>query len=150
MDVMYIRHRLGGMSPLLPSEQVIYSLDRVRAVSLVCSAFCRGLWARSHGCGTRICVTNRRVLISSRIGTFFFYRQEVDLWFPGQQPEGKDELITAVSLREGRYGRYVEIRSRNPRRRQSWFSSPDLAVRIFHEELERIKCILCETMAENH
>lgn len=145
MDVMYIRHKIAGISPLLPDEELLYSQERFRAVSLTCSSFSRGLWVPPLCCGIRLCVTNRRILLSCCI--LPLYRQEVDLWFSGQQPEGKTESLTAVSLENGYFGRCLEIRSRDPSRHQSWFSSPDLTVRLFCKEPENIERVIREVMS---
>jgi len=144
---MYVRHKIGGVSPLLPDEELLYSQERFRAVSLSCSSFSRGLWIRPFCCGTRLCVTNRRVLLSSCI--LPFYRQEVDLWFSGQQPEGKTESVTAVSFEDGRFGRCLEVRSRDPNRRRSWFSAPDLTVRLYCREPEKIDRAIRDAMTAN-
>jgi len=147
MDIMYVRHRIGGMSPLLPDEELVYSQDRFRAVTLSCSSLSRGLWAPWLCCGIRLRVTNRRIFLSCRL--LPFYRQEVDLWFSGQQPNGKTESVTDVSIEKGRLGPCLEIRSRDPNRRRSWFSAPDLTVRLFCKEPENMGSVIRKVMTAN-
>ena len=148
MDVMYVRHRIGGMSPLLPDEELVYSQERFRAVTLSCSSLSRGLWAPwLCCCGIRLRVTNRRIFLSCCLLPFF--RQEVDLWFSGQQPNGKTEFVTDVSIEKGRLGPCLEVRSRDPNRRQSWFSAPDLTVRLFCKEPENMERVIREVMTAN-
>ena len=144
MDIMYVRHKIGGISPLLPDEELLYSQERFRAVTLSCSSFSRGLWAPWLGCGIRLYVTNRRIFLSCCL--LHFCRQEVDLWFSGQQPKGKTESVTDVSIEKGRLGPCLEIRSRDPKRRQSLFIAPDLTTRLFCKEPENIERVIREVM----
>ena len=147
MDVFYIRHKLGGVSPLLPDEQPIYSQTKFRAITLS-SAISRGLWT-SFTCmgGVMLRITDRRVILSGRV--FPFYAQETDLWFHGGGAEVSCDVIQTVSLAKGHYGECVEIHGRNPRRRQTWFTSPDLIARIYCDDPAEIERILLQTMAGN-
>ncbi len=147
MDIFYIRHKLGGVSPILPDEHLLYSQTKLRAITLS-SAISRGLWAPficMGGVMSRI--TDRRVILSGRV--FPFYAQETDLWFHGGGAEVSGDVIQTVSLAKGHYGLCVEIYSRNPRRGQTWLTSPDLIARIYCNDAAQIERIIRQTMAGN-
>lgn len=170
MDVMYVRHRVGGPARLLSGESLLHEQDsgklnvkrvlgllsgekplqepdHLRAISIYCSPFCQALMSPAQLHSFRLVVTDRRALLSWRPVPYFpFYLQETDLWFPGQQPEGKKEIITSASLGEGRFGPCLEIRSRNPHRRDSWLTSSTLIVRIYCAEPEHIGRIVCDNL----
>lgn len=141
MDVMYVRHRVGGPARLLSGETLLHEQDRLRAASIYCSPFCQALWSPALFLSVKVLVTDRRVLLSCR--PLPSYWQETDLWFPGQQPGGKREIIASASLEAGRFGPCLEIKSRNPHRRDSWFASSALIVRIYCAEPEHIGRIVC-------
>ena len=146
MNIQYIRHKFGGVSNLLPDEPLLYGREKLRAVTLS-SAINRGIWS-SLTCfgGAMLRVTDRRILLSGRI--FPCYTQEAELWFGGE-PEASCDLIQAVSLAEGAYGRCIEVCSRNSHRRRTWFTSPDLVVRIFCDNAAEIEDILRQRTAGN-
>ena len=102
MDIMYIRHKLGGPSPLWANEELVYSQQDFSAISLSCPPIGYGIWRFPFLRGISLSISNRRVFPSCRV--LPFYRQECDLWFPGQEPENRPELITGFSFEEGRYG----------------------------------------------
>ena len=83
-------------------------------------------------------------LLVSRL--LLFCTQEIDLWFPGKIPADRTELITGVSVRNGLFGRCLEVRSRDPSRRQRWLWSPDLTLRFFVKDPEAIEKVIREAM----
>jgi hypothetical protein len=91
MDILYIRHKLGGISPLLPDERLLYVQTNLRAITLS-SAIGRGLWTPFITClgGVTSRVTDRRVILSGCL--FPFYTQETYLWFQ----EGDSEVSCDV------------------------------------------------------
>lgn len=147
MDIFYIRHKLGCVSPILPDEQLQYSQTKLRAITLS-SAISRGLWT-PFMCmgGVMLRITDWRVILSGRL--FPFYTQETDLWFHGRGAEVSCDVIQTVSLAKGHYGQCVEIYSRNPHRRQTWITSPDLITRIYSNDGTEIEHIILQTMAES-
>ncbi len=147
MNILYIRHKFGGMSPLRPDEELVYSQERFRAVTVSCAALSRGLWIPPFYFSIRIYVTNRRILLSCLMMPF--YRQEIDLWFPGQQPKGLGDSVTDVSRARGYYGPCLEVRSKDPQRRETWFSAPELTTRIYCEDLDALEGAIREAMGEN-
>jgi hypothetical protein len=46
----------------------------------------------------------------------------------------------------GLFGRSLEVRSRDPRRRQRWLWSPDLTLRFFFKNPEEVEAIIREAM----
>jgi hypothetical protein len=149
MDLMYIRHKLGGDSPLAPDEEMVYSQERFRAISVFCAPFNQGLWLQALGFNATLRVTSRRVILSGHTPLLPFYRQEVDLWFPGRQPKENTDVITSVSIGDGRYGPYLEIKSQNPLRRKSWYASPNLRARVFCDNPQGIWRIVNEAISSN-
>jgi hypothetical protein len=85
----------------------------------------------------RLLVTNRRCLVV----TDFFHclTQEIGMWFPGETPGDDPETITGICCRTGWLGRYLEIRTHNPTRRLRWMWSPDLTLRFYMKDPERIE-----------
>lgn len=69
--------------------------------------------------------------------------------FGGGGAEVSGDVIQTVSLAKGHFGRCVEIYSRNPRRRQTWLTSPDLIARIYCNDAAEIERIIRQTMAGN-
>jgi hypothetical protein len=63
------------------------------------------------------------------------------MWFPGMNPADDPETITKVSCHAGLFGRCLEIRTHNPTREQRWVWSPDLTLRLFLKDPERIEAI---------
>jgi hypothetical protein len=145
MNIMYIRHKFGAMSPLRPDEELVYSQEAFGVVTLSCSFFSRGLWVPPFCFNIRICVTNRRILLSCLM--LPFYRQEIDLWFLGQQPGGGGDTIVELSRAKGYCGSCLEVRSRDSQRRKTWFSAPDLMTRIYCKELDALEGAIRQAMA---
>jgi hypothetical protein len=131
---MYVRYKLGHASELLPEETLLHAYTSFRAITLTC--------AHSYGIyhslfSTKLSITDRRLLLT--FSCLPFSRQEVDFWFPGRQPAGETGSITGLFLKEGFFGRCLEIESKDPSRRHSFFSSPNLIMRIFCKETEQIE-----------
>ena len=143
MKTMYVQHLIGVPSPLLPDENLRLTRKNLRAVTLYCALFSRSVYERFFSF-ILLRVTNRRVNISCQLFPLFIYRQEVNLWFPGHHPNGPVDIITAVSVKTGIYGPCVELRSRDPVRRQSLFSSPDLTARIYEDEPDLVAQAILE------
>jgi hypothetical protein len=141
---MGVRFRLGGMSPLQSGERVLHSQKRFRAISSTCTPSYRIGFQMPPLVLLTLYVTNRRLLLVSRL--LLFCTQEVDLWFPGKIPPGRTELITGVSVTNGLFGPCLEVRSRDPRRRQRWLWSPDLTLRFFVKDPEAIEKVIQEAM----
>jgi hypothetical protein len=142
---MGVRYKLGGMSPLLPDEAVLHSQKRFRAISSTCVPSYRigfQLWPLIL---MTLYVTNRRLLLVCRL--FPFITQEIDLWFEGKKPDDRTELITGVSVTRGLFGPCIEVRSRDPRRRQRWLWSPDLTLRFFLKKPEDVETIIRKAMS---
>ena len=139
--------KLGKPSPLLPDERVVYEQRRFRAVSSTTLPSYRighslpPLWRIS------LLVTNRRCLVLTDL--FHCMTREIGMWFPGQNPNGDPETITKVSCQSGLFGRCLEIRTHNPKRRQRWLWSPDLTLRFFLKEPERIEAIIATEMKQH-
>jgi hypothetical protein len=141
--LMSVRSKIGGMSPLFPDEVVLHTQKRFRAVSSSCLPSYRVGFRMPPLVFMTLYVTNRRLLLVSN--SLLFITQEIDLWFPGKIPEGRTESITEVSVKNGLLGRCLEVRSRDPSRRQ-WFWSPDLTLRFFFKDPERVEQIIREAM----
>lgn len=129
--------KLGKPSPLLPGEVTLYERSRFRAVSSTTLPSYRiafnlpPLWRIS------LVVTNLRCLVLFDL--FHCMTQEIGMWYPGRNPADDPETITSVRCENGVVGRYLEIRSRNPKRRQRWLWSPDLTLRFFFREPEEVE-----------
>jgi hypothetical protein len=129
--------KLGKPSLLEPEERVIHEQRRFRAVSSTTIPSYRvgfnlpPLWQIS------LVVTDRRCLVL----TDFFHcmTQEIGMWYPGQNPDDDPETIMKVSCQTGLFGRCLEIRTHNPRRRQRWLWSPNLTLRFFLRDPEFIE-----------
>lgn len=141
---MGVRFKLLGMSPLLPDEVVLHSQKRFRAISSTCLPSYRIGFHMPPLILMTLYVTNRRLLLVSSL--FLFSTQEIDLWFEGKKPEDRTELITSVSVTNGLFGRCLEVRSRDPRRRQRWLWSPDLTLRFFFKNPEEVETIIRKAM----
>ena len=136
--------KFGKPSPLLPDERVLYERSTFRAISsTTCPSYRIGfnlppLWRMS------LCVTNRRCFLL----TDFLHRmtQEIGMWYPGQNPADDPETIASVRCESGLFGRCLEIRTRNPKRRQRWLWSPDLTLRFFFREPEQVESIITQAM----
>jgi hypothetical protein len=143
---MGVRFKLGGMSPLLPDETILHSQRRFRAISSTCVPSYRIGFQMPPLISMTLHVTNRRLLLVSSL--LLFGTQEIDLWYQGRMPEGRTELIMGVSVTNGLFGRCLEVRSRDPSRRQRWLWSPDLTLRFFFKNPEVVEGIVLEAMRE--
>ncbi|HUV63585.1 MAG TPA: hypothetical protein VMW24_06770 [Sedimentisphaerales bacterium] len=139
--------KLGKPSPLLPEERVVHEQRRSRAVSVTTLPSYRigfnlpPLWR------IRLLVTNRRCLALSDL--FHCMTQEIAMWYPGHNPDDDPETITKVSCQTGLFGRCLELRTHNPKRRQRWLWSPDLTLRFFVKEPELIEAAILTQMKES-
>ncbi|MFZ5565047.1 MAG: hypothetical protein ACOZBW_13445 [Thermodesulfobacteriota bacterium] len=134
----------GKPSPLPAGERVVLEQRHFRAISSRTFPSYRIGFNLAPLWQTRLVVTDRRCLVL----TVFFHcmTQEIAMWFGGKNPEGDPETITGVSCQKGLLGRCLEIRSRNPRRRQRWMWSPDLTLRFFLKAPERIEAVILDQM----
>ena len=132
--------KMGRPSPLPPAECVLYEWSRFRAVSSTTLPSYRigfnlpPLWRIS------LLVTNRRVLVLTDL--FHCMTQEIGMWYPGQNPADDPETITSVRCETGIFGRCLEIRTRNPKRRQRWLWSPSLTLRFFFRNPEEVEQLI--------
>ncbi len=139
--------KLGKPLPLRADETVVLEQRRFRAVSSKTPPSYRigfnlpPLWR------TSLLVTNRRCLVLTDL--FHCMTQEIGMWYPGQNPPDDPETITAVSCQNGLFGRCLEIRTHNPKRRQRWMWSPDLTFRFFLKEPERIEAAILGYIKQN-
>jgi hypothetical protein len=139
--------KFGKPSPLLTGETVVLEQHRFRAVSSTTVPSYRigfdlpPLWR------IRLVVTNRRCLMLADV--FHSMTQEIGMWFPGRNPADDPETITKVSCQTGLFGRCVEIRTHNPKRRQRWLSSPDLTLRFFLKDPERLEATILAQMKQD-
>ena len=143
---MGVRFKLGGMSSLLPDEVVLHAQRRFRAVSSTCLPSYRIGFQMPPLMLMSLYVTNRRLLLASNL--LLVSTQEIDLWYEGKKPEDRTELITGISVANGLFGRCLEGRSRDPRRRQRWLWSPDLTLRFFFKNPEEVEAIIRQAMTE--
>ena len=143
---MGVRFKLGGISPWLPDEVVLHSQKRFKAVSSTCMPSYRIGFQMPPIMLMTLYVTNRRLLLASNL--LLFSTQEIDLWYEGKKPEEKTELITGVSVANGLFGQCLEVRSRDPRRRQRWLWSPDLTLRFFFRNPEEVETIIRKAMTK--
>jgi len=135
----------GKPAPLLPGERVVLEQRHFRAISSTTLPSYRigfnllPLWHIS------LLVTNRRCLVL----TDFFHcmTQEIGMWFPGHNPDDDSETITKVSCQTGLFGRCLELRTHNPKRRQRWLWSPNLTLRFFLKKPEMIEAVILEHMS---
>lgn len=136
--------KLGKPSPLLPGERVALEQRRFRAISSRTSPSYRIGFNLAPLWQARLVVTDRRCLVL----TDFLHcmTQEIAMWFFGKNPEGDPETITGVCCGKGLPGRYLEIRSHNPMRRQRWLWSPDLTLRFFLKNPEKIEAVILDQM----
>ena len=139
--------KMGKPSPLLPGERVLYERSRFRAVSSASPPSYRigfnlpPLWRIS------LLVTNLRCRVVTNL--FHCMTQEIGMWRPGKNPADDPETITSVRSETGLFGRCLEIRSRNPRRRRRWLWSPNLTLRFFFRNPEEIEKLINETMEQD-
>jgi hypothetical protein len=142
---MGIRMKWGKPSPLPPEEPVILEQRRFRAVSSFTAPSYRIGFNLPPFWQIRLLLTNRRCLVL----TDFFHcmTQEIVMWLPGQNPGDDLEVITRVSCRKGLFGRCLEIRTHNPERRQRWLWSPELTLRFFLKDPQRIESDILAQMS---
>lgn len=139
--------KLGTPSPLLPDEYVLQEWSRFRAISYTALP--------SYGIGfnvpllwTSLLVTNRRVIVLTDL--FHCMTQEIEMWYPGQNPADDPEMIASVRSETGLFGRCLEIRSQNPKRRQRWlFWSSSLTLRFFLRNPEDVAKLIIGTMNQD-
>lgn len=136
--------KIGKPAPLSREETVLAEEIRFRAVSSTTLPSYRIGFNFPPFWRTRLLVTNRRCLVY----TDFIHclTQEIGMWFPGQNPADDPEVITGVSCQRGIFGKCLEIRTRNPRRTQRWLWSPDLTLRFFMDQPERLEMIIMAQM----
>jgi hypothetical protein len=150
MQVMYIRHKLGALSPLLPDEALVCRVNQPRAVITRCARI-PNIWtcpfvASLSACV--VCVTDRRVLVSCCVLPSVL-RQELDLWFAGRASEERVDTIVAASLESGRWGPCVEIHSIDPARKHRFHSAPELTTRVYCEEAEEMTQTITDLAIRN-
>jgi hypothetical protein len=136
--------RLSGPSPLLPGETSLHTQKWLRLVSSKTSPGYRiahNLWPLWT---IRLVVTDRRCRCLATL--LLFFTQEIDMWYPGRNPEGDTETVTGVSVGKGFWGRYLEIASRDPNRKKTWYRSPELRLRFYFKDPERVEALICEAM----
>jgi hypothetical protein len=139
--------KLGKPTPVPPDETILLEQHRFRAVSsTTLPSYHIGfnlppLWHIT------LLVTSRRCLVL--IDLFHCMAQEIGIWYPGLNPQDDPETLTKVSCQNGLFGRCLEIRTHNPTRRQRWLWSPDLTLRFFLKEPERIEAVILEQMARH-
>ena len=75
--------------------------------------------------------------------------QEIGIWFPGRNPDDDPETLVKVSCQTGLFGRCLEIRTDNPKRRQRWLWSPNLTLRFFLKDPEPIEATIDAAVHEN-
>ena len=144
---MGVKFKFGGMSPLLPDEEVLYCHKRFRAVTSTCLPSYHIGFQIPAVTRMALYVTNRRLLLACRL--LLFATEEIDLWFEGKKPADRTELITGVTTTRGVFGRCLEVRSRDPRRRQRWLWSPNLTLRFFFKNPEPVEAIIQLAMAQS-
>lgn len=139
--------KFGKPSPLLTGETVLWEQRHFRAMSGTTLPSYRigfnlpPLWRIS------LVVTNRRCRVLTDL--FHCMSQDASFWFPGQNPPEDPETVTKVSCQTGLFGRCLEIRTHNEKRRQRWLWSPDLTVRFFLDNPERIETTILGAMAKH-
>jgi hypothetical protein len=138
--------KLGKPSPLLGDETVLVEQCRFRGVSSTTIPSYRIGFNLPPLWGISLLVTNRRCLVLTDL--FHCMTQEIGMWYPGQNPNDDPEAITKVSCQRGLFGRCLEIRTHNPKRRQRWLWSPGLTLRFFLKEPERIEAIILAAMKQ--
>ena len=143
---MGIRFKFGRMTPLLSDEMVLHSQRRFRAISARCPPGYRIGFQLPPIMLNTLYVTNRRILLACNI--LLFSTQEIDIWFEGEKPDDKVELITDISVANGLFGRCLEIRSQDPSRCQCWLCSPDLTLRLFFKNPEQVEAVIRKAMTE--
>ncbi len=146
MNVLYMRHAIGWRPPLSPDERVVHTEEGLRKVTFSCG-FWSTFWSNSFPPGKiRIWITGRRVLLTCHFVPFL--RQEVGLCFSEAAPQDKADVITAVSCKEVRGRRCLEIRSRNAKRRTTLLSHPELTTRVYGGDPGELERIVRETMSQ--
>ena len=141
---MGVTCKLGGPTPWQPNETVLHEQRHFRAVSSTCLPSYRIAFQMPPLLRLTLYVTNRRVQVVSRM--FGCLTQEIDLWYPPHLPADRTETVTGVAVTRGLFGPCLELRSRDPRRRQRWLWSPDLTLRFFFANPERVERIIREAM----
>jgi len=144
---MAIRFKLGKMSPLQPDETVLHTQDRFRAVSGTCLPSYHIEFQLPPLWKITLWVTNRRCLVVTDL--FHTFTEEIDMWYPGMNPEGATDLISSVSVRRGLFGKCLEIRSRDPRRSRRWLCSPNMTLRFFFQNPEDVESVIRGAMNRN-
>ena len=139
--------KLGKPSPLLPDERPVHEQRRFRAVSSKTLPSYRIGFNLPPLCRIGLLVTNRRCLVLTDL--FHCMTQEIGMWYPGQNPDDDPETMTRVSCQTGLFGRCLELRTHNPKRRQRWLWSPNLTLRFFLKEPELIEAAILEQMNQN-
>jgi hypothetical protein len=136
--------KFGKPSPLPSEERVLYERSTFRAVSSTTCPSYRIGFSLPPLMRVALLVTNRRCVVWSDL--FCFITQEIGMWYPGQNPADDPETITSVRCATGLFGRCLEIRSRNPKRRQRWLWSPNLTLRFFFEDPEEVESMIKKAM----
>lgn len=139
--------KMGGPSALLPDERVALEQRSFRAVSSTTLPSYRigfslpPLWRIS------LLITDSRCIVVTDL--FHCMTQEVGMWYPGRNPEDDPETITGVRATSGIFGRCLEIRTHNPKRRQRWLWSPDMTLRFFLSDPGSLKAVIAQQMAQS-
>jgi len=136
--------KLGKPSLLPAGEQVLFVQRRFRLVSSRTAPSYRVGFNLPPFWRMSIVVTNRRCLVYTNL--FLCMTQEIGMWYPGQNPEGDPETITAVRLDSGILGPCLEIRSNNPNRKCRWIWSPDLTLRFYFKKASEAEAVIQRAM----
>ena len=142
---MAIRFKRNQEVLLLPDEKLLRFHSTFRAISGLSIPNYRISFPWRGVCSFELRITTHRVLLVSDL--FERWIQVVDMWFPKMKPAGETEILTSAAVRDGLFGRCLELKSRDPKR-WKWLCSPNLTLRLFFENPEPLEAIISEAMKE--
>lgn len=140
---MGMRFKRRGQTALRPAERLLHKHDTFRAITGLCLPNYRIGFPLRGVCSFQLLVTTHRILLITDL--LVLWMQEIDIWFPGKMPEDQTELLTGVAVRNGLFGRCLEIKSKDPRRWR-WLCASNLTLRFFFRDPESLEKIILEAM----
>ncbi len=141
------RIKFGKISPLLEDEKILHEQKRFRLITSKCLPTYRICFNLPFFLAIRLLVTNRRCLVITRM--FRFMIQEISTWYPGKNPGNDLETVTSIRCDKGFFGKFLEIRSRDPKRSgRWWYWNPKLTLRFYFKNPEKVEKMILHAMVE--
>ena len=141
---MGVRFTYGQGAALPPGEQALHGQRRFRAVSSQSPPSYQVGIQMPPLCLMTLHVTNRRLILANCFMLGLTW--ELHLWYEGLNPEDDPEVVTGVSVGRGFLGEYLEIRSHDPRHKETWYRSEDLTLRFYFKNPGKVAAIIEQAM----